>query len=75
MAAFLKIILPIEAMILIGSEDASKLKDQWNNAYNWLSVKEQDGLNRLCRRIMKFGESRFQEKLENAVYGLIEASF
>lgn len=75
MAVFLKIILPIEAMILIRSEDASKLKDQWNKAYGWLSVTEQDGLFRLCRRIMKFGESRFQEKLENATYGLIEASF
>lgn len=75
MAVFLKIILPIEAMILIRSEDASKLKDQWNKAYGWLSVTEQDGLFRLCRRIMKFGESRFQEKLENAAYGLIEASF
>lgn len=75
MAVFLKIILPIEAMILIRSEGASKLKDQWNKAYGWLSVTEQDGLFRLCRRIMKFGESRFQEKLENAAYGLIEASF
>jgi hypothetical protein len=24
---------------------------------------------------MEFGESRFQEKLENAAYGLIEESF
>ena len=75
MAAFLKIILPIEAMILIRSEDASKLKDQWNKAYSWLSVIEQDGLLRLSQRIMKFGESHFQEKLENAAYGLIEESF
>lgn len=75
MAAFLKIILPIEAMILIRSEDAPKLKDQWKEAYSWLSVMEQDGLLRLSQRIMEFGESRFQEKLENAAYGLIEESF
>ena len=75
MAAFLKIILPIEAMILIRSEDAPKLKDQWKEAYSWLSVTEQDGLLRLSQRIMEFGESRFQEKLENAAYGLIEESF
>jgi hypothetical protein len=75
MAAFLKIILPIEAMILIRSEDALKLKDQWKEAYGWLSVTEQNGLLRLSQRIMEFGESRFQEQLENAAYGLIEESF
>lgn len=75
MAAFLKIVLPIEAMILIRSEDASKLMDQWKEAYNWLSVTEQDGLQRLSQRIMEFGELRFQEKLENAAYGLFEEPF
>ena len=75
MAAFLKIILPIEAMILIKLKDARKLKDQWKKAYSWLSVMEQDGLLRLSQRIMKFGGSRFQEKLENAAYGLIEEPF
>ncbi len=54
MAAFLKIILPIEAMILIKFEDALKLKDQWKEAYSWLSVMEQDGLLRVSQRIMKF---------------------
>ena len=75
MAAFLKIILPIEAMILIRFEDARKLKDQWKEAYSWLSVMERDGLLRLSQWIMKFGGSRFQEKLENAAYGLIEEPF
>jgi hypothetical protein len=75
MAAFLKIILSIEAMILIRSEDAPKLKGQWKEAYSWLSVIEQDDLLRLSQRIMEFGESRFQEKLENAAYWLIEESF
>jgi len=75
MAAFLKIILPIEAMILKRFVDALKLKDRWREAYSWLSMMEQDGLLRLSQRIMKFGESRFQEKLENAAYGLIEESF
>jgi hypothetical protein len=75
MAAFLKIILPIEAMILIRSEDALKLKDQWKKTYSWLSVMEQDGLLRLSQRIIGFRELRFQEKLEHAAYGLIEESF
>jgi hypothetical protein len=75
MAAFLKIILPIEAMILIIFEDARKLKDQWKEAYHWLSGLERNGLLRLSHRILKFGGSHFQEKLENAAYGLIEESF
>lgn len=75
MAAFLKVILPIEAMILIGFEDAPSLKDQWKEAYSWLSVMEQDGLLQLSQWIMKFGGVGFQEKLENAAYGLIEESF
>jgi hypothetical protein len=75
MAAFLKVILPIEAMLSIGFEDAPGLKDRWQEAYGWLSVMERDGLLRLSRWIVKCGGSRFQEKLENAAYGLIEGSF
>jgi hypothetical protein len=75
MSAFLKVILPIEAMILIGFKDARSLKDQWNEAYSWLSVMERDGLLRLSQWIMNLRGSRFQEKLENATYGLIEESF
>jgi len=75
MAAFLKVILPIEAMILIGFEEARNLKDQWEEAYNWLSVMERNSLLRLGQWIMKFGGVYFQEKLENAAYGLIEESF
>jgi hypothetical protein len=75
MAAFLKVILPIEAMILIGHEDARSLRDQWKEAYGWLSFKEQDNLLQLSHWIIKFVGVGFQEKLENAVYGLIEESF
>ena len=75
MAAFLKIILPIEAMILIKFEDALKLKDQWKEAYSWLTVMEQDSLLRLSQRIIGFRELRFQEKLEHAGYVLIDESF
>ena len=73
--AFLKIILPIEVIILTRFEGARKLKSQWKEAYSWMSMKEQDGLLRLSHRIMKLGGSRFQDKLENAAYGLIEESF
>ena len=75
MAAFLKVILPIEAMLSIGFENARGLKDQWKETYSWLSVMERDGLLRLCQRIMNYGGVSFQEKLENAVYRLIEESF
>lgn len=75
MAAFLKVILPIEAMLSIGFEDARSLKDQWKEAYSWLSVIERDGLLRLSKEIMNFGGVRFQEKLQNAAYRLIEESF
>jgi hypothetical protein len=75
MAAFLKVILPIEAMLSIGYEDARSLKDQWKEAYNWLSVIERDCLLRLSQEITNFGGVRFQEKLENAAYRLIEESF
>ena len=75
LAAFLKIILPIEAMFLIGSEDSQKLKDQWKESYRWMSEREQDDLLRLSHRILKYGGSRFQEKLEHATYQLIEKSF
>jgi len=36
---------------------------------------ERGGLLRLSQWIMKFGGVGFQEKLENAAYGLIEESF
>ena len=74
-AAFLKVILPIETMLSIGFEDAQSLKDRWKLAYGWLSAKEQEGLLRLSQQIMNFREMHFQEKLENSVYGLIEESF
>jgi hypothetical protein len=75
MAAFLKVILPIEAMLRIGFEDARSLKDQWEETYSWLSVVERDGLLRLSHQIMNFGGVGFQEKLENAAYRLIEEPF
>jgi len=75
MAAFLKIILPIEAMFMIKSEDAQKLKDYWKDAYSWLSVMEQDSLRRLSHLIMEYGESHFQERLEHATHKLIEEHF
>ncbi len=71
-AAFLKVILPIEAMLSIGFEDAQTLKDQWTEAYSWLAVMEREGLLRLSHQIMNSRGAGFQEKLENAAYGLIE---
>jgi hypothetical protein len=68
MAAFIKVILPIEAMLRIGFEDAQGLKDQWTEAYSWLSVMEREGLLRLSHQIMNFRGAGFQEKLENVAF-------
>ena len=75
MAAFLKVLVPIEAMDLIGFEDAQSLKNQWVEAYHWLTIKEQDNLLRLSHFIMKFEGIGFQEKLEKTAYALIMEFF
>ena len=51
-AAFLKVILPIEAMISVTFEAAQDLKGRWNEAYSWLSESERDDLFQLCQRIL-----------------------
>lgn len=75
MASFLKIILPIEALISIKFENARELKDRWKEAYGWLSKLKQDSLLRFCRQIMNYEGESFQEKLEYAAYRLIEEPF
>lgn len=70
-AAFLKTLLPIEAMISARFEGAQILKDRWDEAYKWLSEKERNGLSLFARYIMNIEVKTFQERLEQATFQLI----
>jgi len=70
-AAFLKSLLPIEAMISAGFEGAQIFKDQWNEVYGWLSDGERKRLSLLARSIMNLEVKTFQERLEQAAFQLI----
>lgn len=70
-AAFLKTLLPIEAMISVGVEEAQTLRDKWNEAYAWLSEREREGLFWLAQSIISHREETFQDRLEQATLHLI----
>jgi hypothetical protein len=70
-AAFLKTLLPIEALISSGFEGAQILKDQWDEVYGWLSEGERKGLSLLGQSIMNLEVKAFQERLEQAAFQLI----
>jgi len=70
-AAFLKTLLPIEALISAGIEEAQALRNQWNEAYAWLFKREQETFSLLARSIMNHEGKTFQERLEQAVLRLI----
>ncbi|MCK5552912.1 MAG: hypothetical protein KAJ09_07200 [Deltaproteobacteria bacterium] len=70
-ASFLKTLLPIEALISAGVEDAQTLRDQWNEAYGWLSLSEREDLSRFAQCSMDHGEKSFQERLEQTALQLI----
>jgi hypothetical protein len=71
LAAFLKILLPIEAMISFGIPEAKFLKDQWDEAYGWLLKREREGLSLFTLSLMHIEEQTFQERLEDAALRLI----
>jgi hypothetical protein len=71
LAVFLKIILPIEAMVSVGYEGARDLMVRWKDAYGWLSEKERERLLRLCRDIMHPESKKFQDRLEQAALRLL----
>ena len=70
-AAFLKTLLPIEALIWAGFEGAQIFRDQWDEVYEWLSDRERKGLSSLTRSIMNLEVKTFQERLEQAAFQLI----
>jgi len=71
MAAFLKVLSPIETMIAVGVKDAPALKEQWKTAYQWLPEKESDELCQFAKRTLEHGNKGFQERLEKVALELI----
>jgi hypothetical protein len=69
--AFLKTLLPIEVMVSNGIEGAQALKNQWKEAYGWLSELERNCLSRLIRHLMNQEKGSFQQRLEEATLVLI----
>lgn len=71
LAAFLKTLLPIVAMIKSGMQEAQALRNQWNEAYGWLSEREREGLSQLAQYTMDYEGKTFQERLEQAALRLL----
>jgi hypothetical protein len=71
LAAFLKTFLPIEAMVSVGLPEGKTLRNQWDEAYEWLPKREREGLSLFALSIMKEEGMAFQERLEHAVFRLI----
>jgi len=71
LAAFLKTLLPIIAMISIGVEEAQGLRNQWDEAYGWLPERQREGLLRLAQSTMNHEQKTFQDRLEQAALQLI----
>ena len=71
MAAFLKVLSPVETMIAVGVKDAPALKEQWKTAYQWLPEKESDELCQFAKRTLEHGNKGFQERLEKVALELI----
>jgi hypothetical protein len=70
-AAFLKTLLPIDALISSGTEDALELRKKWTEAYAWLPEREREGLSLLAHDILSIKGKTFQERLEHATLCLI----
>lgn len=71
LAAFLKTLLPIEAMIAAGIEEARVLRGRWGEAYGWLPQGERETLFRYAQTTIDRERKTFQERLEQATLRLI----
>jgi hypothetical protein len=75
LAIFLKTLLPIEALVSLRVEKAEIIKNQWKEAYHWLSETIQEGLVGFAHNTMAYRDEPFQQRLENVTLKLIsEAS-
>ena len=73
LAAFLKVLLPVETLAETQTEEAQNLKKEWDEAYGWLREKEMEDLSKLAHRLMNLEGKTFQERLERATWLLIFA--
>jgi len=75
LAFFLKTLLPIEALVSLSVERAEIIKNQWREAYGWLSETIQERLVGFAHNTMAYKDKPFQQRLENVTFKLIsEAS-
>jgi hypothetical protein len=70
-AVFLKILLPIERLAGSGDPESNSLIHQWEKAYSWLSNRERTDLRAYARWVIELPFNNFQDRLEQAVLGLI----
>ncbi|UCE55083.1 MAG: hypothetical protein JSV31_06500 [Desulfobacterales bacterium] len=74
-AHFLKTLLPIEALVSLRLQRAEIVKNQWKEAYRWLSETIQEELVSFAHIAMTYKDKPFQQRLENVTFKLIaEAS-
>jgi hypothetical protein len=71
LASFLKTLLPIEAMVSVGIQEAQALRKGWSGAYAWLPPGEQEGLSRFAQWVPYPEGKAFQGRLEEAALRLI----
>jgi len=73
LAAFLKVLLPVEVLAATQTYEAPNLRKEWDEAYVWLGEKEREGLLNLAHQLMSLEGGTFQERLERATFLLIDA--
>jgi hypothetical protein len=71
LAHFLKTLLPIEALVSLRVERAEIIKNQWCEAYGWLSETIQEELVGFAHNTMAYRDKAFQKRLENVTINLI----
>lgn len=71
LALFLKTLLPIEALVSLRVERAEIVKNQWKEAYGWLTENLQEGLVSFAHNMMAYSNKPFQQRLENVTLKLI----
>jgi hypothetical protein len=74
LAAFLKVLLPVETMGTAQAEEAQNLRKEWDEAYAWLGEKEREGLLNLAHQLMSLEGGTFQERLERATFLLMDTN-
>jgi hypothetical protein len=75
LAAFLKVLLPVEALTVAHEEEAMNLRQEWDEAYGWLGKTEKESLLDLPHRLTDLEGKTFQEKLERTTGLLITAPY